>query len=83
MKALQTLQKLLIELNQLICKIGETPAQLIDRFNRTTLGVTAIDAAQMPTEIQLIAILKNSISGAYKLLHVMLEVMVNLTLKVH
>ena len=42
--------------------------------------MTAIDAAQMPTEIQLIAILKNSISGAYKLLHVMLEVMVNLTL---
>ena len=80
MKALQTLQKLLIELNQLICKIGETPAQLIDRFNKITLGVTAIDAAQMPTEIQLIAILKNSISGAYKLLHVMLEVMVNLTL---
>ncbi len=80
MKALQTLQKLLIELNQLICKIGKTTAQLIDRFNKIALGVTAIDAAQMPTEIQLIAILKNSISGAYKLLHVMLEVMVNLTL---
>ena len=46
----------------------------------TTLGVTAIDVAQMPTEIQLIAILKNSISGAYKLLHIILEVMVNLTL---
>jgi uncharacterized membrane protein YgcG len=79
-KALQTLQKLLVELNQLVCKAGETPAQLIDRFNKITLGVTAIDAAQMPTEIQLIAILKNSISGTYKLLHVMLEVMVGLTL---
>ncbi len=58
MKVLQTLQKLLIELNQLICKIGEKPAHLIDRFNKITLGVTAIDAAQMPTEIKLIAILK-------------------------
>ncbi len=80
MKALQTLQKLLVELNQLVCKIGETSAQLIDRFNKIALGVTAIDAAQMPTEIQLIAILKNAISGTYKLLYVMLEVMVNLTL---
>ena len=74
-KALQTLQKWLVELNQLMCKIGETPAQLIDRFNKITLGVTAIDATQMPTEIQLIAILKNAISETYKLLHAMLEVM--------
>ncbi len=33
----------------MICKIGETPAQLIDRFNKIALGVTAISAAQMPT----------------------------------
>jgi len=55
-KKLQTLQKILVELNQLSCNAGEIPAKLLDRFNKLVLGVKAIDAAQLPTELQLITI---------------------------
>jgi hypothetical protein len=80
MKKLQTLQKLLVELNSLICSVMETPAKLLDRFNKIVLGIRAIDAAQLPTELQLITILKNAIADKYKLLNVMLLAMTNLTL---
>ena len=79
-KAVQKLQKLLVELNQLICRIGETPSQLLDRYNKIVLSITAIDAKQLPTEVQIIAILRNSISDHFKLLNAMLGVMADLTL---
>jgi hypothetical protein len=79
-KAMQTLQKLLVELNSLMCRFGETTCQLLDRFNSLVLGINAIDAAQLPTELALIKILKNAIMSRFKLLHAILGVMVNLTL---
>ena len=79
-KKLITLQRLLTELNQLVCAIDETPSKLLDRFHKIVLGVNAIDPAQLPTELQLITSLKNAISGQFKLLNVMLLTMVNLTL---
>jgi hypothetical protein len=66
--------------SQLVILAGETPAKLIDRFNKISLSIVAIDATQLPSEVQLLAILKNAISGRFKLLHAMLEVMVGLTL---
>jgi hypothetical protein len=44
------------------------------------LGVTAIDATQLPAELQLITILKNAISVRFKMLYAMLEATANLTL---
>ncbi len=44
------------------------------------LGINAIDAAQLPTELALITILKNSVMTKFKLMHAILGVMVNLTL---
>ena len=79
-KALKTLAKLLVELNQFISAAGETTIQLLDRFNKIVLGVTAIDATQLPTELQLITILKNAISVRFKMLYAMLEATANLTL---
>ncbi len=52
----------------------------MDRFNKLVLGINAIDAAQLPTELALITILKNSIMVKFKLLHAILGVMVNVTL---
>ncbi len=58
LKALQTLQKLLVELNSLLCGFGETTSQILDCFNKLVLGINVIDAAQLPTEFALITILK-------------------------
>ena len=80
LKKLQTLQKLLVELNQMICLVMETPAKLLDRFDKLVLGIKAIDATQLPTELQLITILKNAISDKFKLLNAMLLTTANLTL---
>ncbi len=44
-KAMQTLQKLLVELNSLLCGFGETACRILDRFNKLVLGINAIDAA--------------------------------------
>ena len=79
-KAIQALQKLLVDLNSLLCGFGETTCQILDRFNKLVLGINAIDAAQLPTELALITILKNSIMVKFKLLHAILGVMVNVTL---
>ncbi len=79
-KAIQILQKLLVDLNSLSCSVGETTCQVLDRFNKLVLGINAIDAAQLPTELALITILKNAIMARFKLLHAILEVMVNVTL---
>ena len=68
-KAIQILQKLLVELNSLLCSFGETTSQILDRFNKLVLGINAIDAAQLPTELALITILKNSVMTKFKLLH--------------
>ena len=80
LKKLQKLQKLLVELNQMICLVMETPAKLLDRFDKLVLGIKAIDATQLPTELQLITILKNAISEKFKLLNAMLLTTANLTL---
>ena len=82
LKKTQTLAKLLTELNALICIAHETPATLLDRYNKIVLGIMAIDATQLPTELQLITILKNAISTKFKLLHVVLSTLTNLTLAV-
>jgi len=79
-KALQALQKLLIDLNSLLCGFGETTCQVLDRFNKLVLGINAIDAAQLPTELALITILKNFIMVKFKLLHAILGVMINVSL---
>ena len=79
-KAIQILQKLLVDLNSLSCSVGETTCQVLDRFNKLVLGINAIDAAQLPTELALITILKNAIMVRFKLLHAILGVMVNVTL---
>jgi hypothetical protein len=50
-KAIQALQKLLVDLNSLLCGFGETTCQVLDRFNKLVLGINAIDAAQLPTEL--------------------------------
>ena len=71
LKKLQTLQKLLVELNQMICLVMETPTKLLDRFDKLVLGIKAIDATQLPTELQLITILKNAIAEKFKLLNAM------------
>ncbi len=44
-KAIQTLQKKLVELNPLLCGFGETTYQILDRFNKLVLGINAIEAA--------------------------------------
>jgi len=82
LKKTQTLAKLLIELNALACIAHETPATLLDRYNKIVLGIMAIDLTQLPTELQLITILKNAISVKFKLLHVVLSTISNLTLVV-
>ena len=68
-KVLVKIQKLLIELNQLIARASEEPAKLIDRFDKFCMDINAIDRAQLPTTVQLIAILINSIKDRFKLLH--------------
>ena len=50
-KAIQILQKLLVDLNSLSCSIGETTCQVLDRFNKLVLGINAIDAAQLPSNL--------------------------------
>ena len=80
LKKIQNLAKLLVDLNGLICLAHETPAMVLDRFNKIVLGITAIDATQLPTELQLITILKNAISNKFELLNAMLLTMANLTL---
>ncbi len=50
-KAIQTLQKLPVELNSLLCGFGKTKRQILDRFNKLVLSMNAIDAAQLPTEL--------------------------------
>ena len=79
-KKLQTLAKLLLELNQLVCLPGVIPAKLLDRFNKIVLSITSIDVSQLPTELQLTTILKNAISDKFKMLNVMLQATQNLTL---
>ena len=73
-----TIQKLLVELNQMICLVMETPAKLLDRFDKFVLDIKAIDATQMPTELQLITNLKNAISDKFKLLNAKLLTNLNL-----
>ena len=77
------LAKLLVELNQFISAPGETTVQFLDRFNKIVLGVTAIDVTQLPTELQLITILKNDVSVRFKMLYAMLGATANLTLVLH
>ncbi len=79
------MQKLLVELNSLLCGFGETTCQVLacqvlDRFIKLVLGINVIDAAQLPTELALVTILKNAIMAKFKLLHAILGVMVNVIL---
>ncbi len=60
-RAIKTLQKILVKLNSLLCRFGKTTCQVLNRFNKLVLDINAIDAAQLPTKLALVSILKNAI----------------------
>ena len=76
----QRLHKLVLELNQSACASGEIPSKLLDRYDKIVLGINAVDTAQLPTELQLISILRNAICEKFKLLNITLLSMPDLTL---
>ncbi len=79
-KYVLVIQKLLLELGALTILPGEMTAKLIDRFDKMSLDITAIDAAKLPTDLQFLAILKNAIVLRFKLLNAILNSIDGLTM---
>jgi len=63
------LQGMINELMSIMANAGEEPTELVDRFEKMCVAIKSIDSAQLPTDLQLVGVLKKAISLRFKTLN--------------